>query len=163
VRTFASSSFFRLIYGLLGEAHSDLRRTKWEHRGVNWIRERHTFNGGASGFVIDQYLLTKPNPNGWTLLVVKEMFWDGNDTHPFHSMGQTPLGKPLKNVGMVPWGRTSDFRAIPSFASDRMMEVPERDLVSVASAVEEAVDRSKSTHRLLLDRLMRGRLSEIFC
>lgn len=36
-----------------------------------------------------------------------------------------------------------------------MMEVPERDLVSVASAVEEAVDRYKSTHRLLLDRLMR--------
>lgn len=44
-----------------------------------------------------------------------------------------------------------------------MMEVPERDLIGIASAVEEAVDRSKPTQRLLLDRLMRGRLSEIFC
>lgn len=64
---------------LLGEAHSDLRRTKWSYRGVDWIRERHSFNGSATGFAIDQYLITKPSPGGWTLLVVKEMWWDGGD------------------------------------------------------------------------------------
>lgn len=108
MRTFASSSFFRLIYGLLGEAHSDLRRTKWEHRGVNWTRERHTFNGSASGFVIDQYLLTKPNPNGWTLLVVKEMFWDGNDK-PIRS---TQWAKPLSGSRskMLEWFRGEECR-----------------------------------------------------
>jgi hypothetical protein len=108
VRTFADPSFFRLIYTLLGEAHSDLRRTKWAHRGVNWVRERHTFNGSASGFAIDQYLLTKPNPNGWTLLVVKEMFWDGNDK----SIRSTQWAKPLSGSRskVLEWLRSEERR-----------------------------------------------------
>ena len=108
MRTFASPSFFRLIYVLLGEAHSDLRRTKWEHRGVNWIRERHIFNGSASGFVIDQYLLTKSSPNGWTLLVVKEMFWDGSDK----SIRSTQWAKPLSGSRskMLDWLRAEERR-----------------------------------------------------
>jgi hypothetical protein len=80
-----------LIYLLLGEAHTDLRRTKWSHRGVNWVRERHSFTGSASGFAIDQYLISKPSPNGWSLLVVKEMWWDGNDK----SIRSTQWAKPL--------------------------------------------------------------------
>jgi hypothetical protein len=108
VRTFASPSFFRLIYALLGEAHLDLRRTKWEHCGVNWIRERHTFNGSVSGFAIDQYLLIKPNPNGWTLLVVKEMFWDGNDK----SIRSIQWAKPLSGSRskMLDWLRAEERR-----------------------------------------------------
>ncbi|MGH6702990.1 MAG: hypothetical protein ACRECG_06265 [Bradyrhizobium sp.] len=79
MRTFADPSLFRLIHMLLGEAHPDLRRTKWSHRGVNWFRERHSFSGSSSGFAINQYLISKPQPGGWSLMVVKETWWDGND------------------------------------------------------------------------------------
>lgn len=79
VRTFADPSLFRLIYMLLGEAHPDLRRTKWTYRGVNWFRERHSFSSSSSGFAIDQYLISKPQPGSWSLLIVKEMWWDGDD------------------------------------------------------------------------------------
>lgn len=108
MRTFADPSFFRLIYTLLGEAHSDMRRTKWSHRGVNWVRQRHTFNGNNSGFAIDQYLITKPNPNGWSLLVVKEMWWDGEDK-PIRS---TQWAKPLsgKRAKTLEWLRAEERR-----------------------------------------------------
>lgn len=120
MRTFADPSFFRLIYMLLGEAHTDLRRTKWTHRGVNWVRQRHTYSGNHSGFAIDQYLITKPNPNGWSLLVVKEMWWDGDDK-PIRS---TQWGKPLsgKRVKILEWLKTEERRiagqSIPSEATE---------------------------------------------
>lgn len=79
VRTFADPSFFRLIHLLVGEAHSDLRRTTWTHRGVSWVRQRHNFAGSTFSFSIEQYLITRPNAGGWSLLVVKEMWWDGDD------------------------------------------------------------------------------------
>ena len=108
MRTFADPSFFRLIYMLLGEAHPDLRRTKWSHRGTNWIRERHSFSGSFSGFTIDQYLITKPSPNGWSLLVVKEMWWDGDDK----SIRSTQWAKPLSGSRskMLEWLRTEERR-----------------------------------------------------
>ncbi len=99
MRSFAHPSFFRLIYALLSEAHTDMRKTKWSHRGANWVRERHTFNGTASGFAIDQYLISKPNPNGWTLLVVKEMWWDHNDK----SIRSTQWAKPLSGSKAKTW------------------------------------------------------------
>jgi hypothetical protein len=91
MRSFADPSFFRLIDTLLAEAHTDLRRRKWAHRGVDWLRERHSFTGAACGFAIEQYLVSKPNPNGWSVLVIKEMWWDSND----NSIRSTHWAKPL--------------------------------------------------------------------
>lgn len=108
VRTFADPSFFRLIHTLLGEAQSNLRRTKWTHRGVAWIKQRHTYTGNNSSFVIEQYLITKPDPNGWTLLVVKEMWWDGDDK-PIRS---TQWAKPLsgKRAKTLEWLKAEERR-----------------------------------------------------
>ena len=120
MRTFADPSFFRLIYALLGEAHTDMRRTKWSHRDVNWVRQRHTCSGSHSGFALDQYLITRPNPNGWSLLVVKEMWWDGDDK-PIRS---TQWAKPLsgKRVKILEWLKAEERRiagqSIPSEATE---------------------------------------------
>jgi hypothetical protein len=108
MRTFADPSLFRLIHALLGEAHSDFGCTKWTHRGANWTRQRHSFNSSNSGFVIEQYLITKPNPNGWTLLVVKEMWWDGDDK-PIRT---TQWAKPLsgQRAKTLEWLRAEERR-----------------------------------------------------
>lgn len=79
MRTFADPSFFRLIHTLIGEANSDLRSKAFAHRGAHWNRERHSFNGVVYGFAVDRYLISKPNPNGWCLLFVKEIWWGEND------------------------------------------------------------------------------------
>ncbi len=93
---------------LLGEAHSHVRRTKWTHRGANWSRQRHSYTSSNSAFAIEQYLITKPNPNGWTLLVVKEMWWDGEEK-PIRS---TQWAKPLsgKRVKILEWLRGEERR-----------------------------------------------------
>lgn len=120
MRTFADPSFFRLIYALLDEARPGLRRTKWSHRGVNWQRQRHSFTSSETGFAIDQYLITKPGPSGWTLLVVKEMWWDGNDK----SIRSTQWGKPLSGsrVKVLEWLRGEERRinaqAMPTKAAE---------------------------------------------
>ena len=108
MRSFGDPSFFRLLHTLLGEAGSDLRRTKWSHRGVNWLRQRHSFTVSSVGFAIEQYLITKPNPNGWTLLVVKEMWWDGDDK----SIRSTQWAKPLsgKRAKTLEWLKAEERR-----------------------------------------------------
>lgn len=108
MRSFGDPSFFRLLHTLLGEAGSDLRRTKWTHRGVNWLRERHSFTSNTVSFAIEQYLITKPNPNGWSLLVVKEMWWDGEDK----SIRSTQWAKPLsgKRAKTLEWLKAEERR-----------------------------------------------------
>jgi hypothetical protein len=91
MRSFGDPSFFRLLHILLGEAGADVRRTKWSHRGANWVRQRHSFTSSSVGFAIEHYLITMPNPNGWTLLVVKETWWDGDDK----SLRSAQWAKPL--------------------------------------------------------------------
>jgi hypothetical protein len=77
---------------LLGEAGQDLRRTNWKHRGVNWVHERHSFNGAQFSFGLDQYIISKPNPNGWSLLVVKEHWWSSPEEKILRS---TQWAKPI--------------------------------------------------------------------
>jgi hypothetical protein len=64
---------------LLAEANPTLRLKSWSYRGASWNRERHSFNAVVCGFAVDRYLISKPNPNGWTLLFVKEIWWGEND------------------------------------------------------------------------------------
>ena len=120
MRTFADPSFFRLIYTLLGEAHSDLRRTKWSHRNVNWLHERHTFNGSLFGFAIDQYLIAKPNPNTWSLLIVKETWWDASDKSIRSSQWAKPLSGNRSKI--LEWLRAEERRIAAQPFSSKVAE-----------------------------------------
>jgi hypothetical protein len=115
VRTFADPSLSRLIHTLLGEANSDLRRKTFAHRGANWTRERHSFNGAVCGFAVDRYLITKPNPNGWSLLFVKEIWWDENDK----TIRSTEWAKPLSGdrSKILEWLRSEERRILARSAA----------------------------------------------
>jgi hypothetical protein len=110
VRTFADPSFFRLIHTLIGEANSDLRFKTFAHRGANWNRERHSFSGAGCGFAVDRYLISKPNPNGWRLLFVKEIWWDENDK----TIRSTEWAKPLSGdrSKILEWLRLEERRIL---------------------------------------------------
>jgi hypothetical protein len=64
---------------LLAEANPTLQLKSWSYRGASWNRERHSFNGVICGFAVDRHLISRPNPNGWTLLFVREIWWGEND------------------------------------------------------------------------------------
>jgi len=108
VRSFAAPSLFRLLHILLGEAGVDLRRTRWNHRGVDWLRQRHSFTSSTASFAIDQYLITKPGANGWTLLFVKEMWWDSDDKSIRSTQWAKPLSGPRAKV--LDWLKAEERR-----------------------------------------------------
>ena len=120
MRTFADPSFFRLIHTLIGEANSDLRFKTFAHRGANWNRERHSFNGAACGFAVDRYLISKPNPNGWSLLFVKEIWWDQNDK----TIRSTEWAKPLSGdrSKILEWLRLEERRILARSAAPEVAE-----------------------------------------
>jgi hypothetical protein len=78
VKTFASASFFRAFDLLLAKTNPSLKLSHWTYDGVEWGRERHSFGGRTHGFAVEVATMTRPGRQGWTLMVVKEFWWAGN-------------------------------------------------------------------------------------
>ena len=105
---------------LVGEANKDLRLKTFAHRGVDWNRERHSFSGVVYGFAVDRYLISKPNPNGWSLLFVKEIWWDENDK----TIRSTEWAKQLSGdrSKIFEWLRSEERRVIGRSAAPQATE-----------------------------------------
>jgi hypothetical protein len=97
MKNFAHPSFFRLFDLLLSLTNPGLKRSHWSHEGVAFERERHSVMGPRHGFVVEITTLTRPGRRGWSLMVIKEYWWAGEES------------KALKNLR---WARpTSGQRA----------------------------------------------------
>jgi hypothetical protein len=97
VKNFAHPSFFRLFDLLLSLTNPGLKRSHWIHDGVQFERERHSVTGPRHGLAIEIFTLTRSGRRGWSLMVIKEYWWAGEE------------GKALKNLR---WARpTSGQRA----------------------------------------------------
>jgi hypothetical protein len=80
MKNFAHPSFFRLFDMLLGLTNPRLERSHWRHDGVEFERERHSVSGPKHGLVIEIYTLTRPGRRGWSLMVIKEYWWVGEES-----------------------------------------------------------------------------------
>jgi hypothetical protein len=78
MKTFASPSFFRTFDLLLAAANPGLKLSHWSRDGVDWERERHSFMGRTHGFAVEVTTLRRSTRQGWTMIVVKEFWWAGN-------------------------------------------------------------------------------------
>jgi hypothetical protein len=47
---------------------------------VDFERERHSVMGPRHGFVIEITTLTRPGRRGWSLMVIKEYWWAGEES-----------------------------------------------------------------------------------
>jgi hypothetical protein len=74
VKAFGDPAFFRLYEALLAEA-PDSNAFRWTHRGVKWVRTRHSYTSLRHGFGLETVEISKPGSRSWTLLVVKEFWW----------------------------------------------------------------------------------------
>ena len=83
LKAFGDPAFFRVYDALLGEG-PDRQTFRWTHRGVEWVRARHSFNSTTHGFALETVEITKSGSTSWTLLVVKE-FWWASDGSPLKS------------------------------------------------------------------------------
>jgi hypothetical protein len=86
MKNFAQPSFFRVIDLLVSQTNPGLRRSAWTHDGVDFSRERHSFNCPTHGLAIDILRLSHSGRRGWSLMVVKEYWWLGEESHPLKSV-----------------------------------------------------------------------------
>jgi hypothetical protein len=86
MRNLARPSFFRMFDLLLAESNPGLKRTVWTHDGVDFGRERYSFNSPLHGFVVEIVTLKRSGRRGWSLMVVKEYWWTGPDAVPFKTL-----------------------------------------------------------------------------
>ncbi len=86
MKSFAGASFFRLFDLLLSTTNPGLKLSHWTVDGVDWERERYTFTGQAHGFAIEIFTLRRPGRGGWSLLVIKEYWWAGEENKALKSL-----------------------------------------------------------------------------
>jgi hypothetical protein len=80
MKSLARPSFFRLFDLLVSITNPGLKRPHWMHDGVDFERERHSVMGPRHGFVIEITTLTRPGRRGWSLMVIKEYWWAGEES-----------------------------------------------------------------------------------
>ena len=80
MKNFVGSSFFRAFDLVVGRSNPALKRAHWSCDGVNFERERHSFAGSKHALAIEIFTLTRPGRRGWSLMVVKEYWWVGDDS-----------------------------------------------------------------------------------
>jgi hypothetical protein len=80
VKNFAQPSFFRVFDLLVSLTNRGLKRSHWTHDGVEFERERHTAMGPRHGLTIEIFTLRRASRRGWSLMVVKEYWWAGEES-----------------------------------------------------------------------------------
>jgi hypothetical protein len=80
VKNFAQPSFFRVFDLLVSLTNRGLKRSHWTHDGVEFERERHTAMGPRHGLTIEIFTLRRAGRCGWSLMVVKEYWWAGEES-----------------------------------------------------------------------------------
>jgi hypothetical protein len=80
VKNFAQPSFFRLFDLLVSLTNRGLKRSHWTHDGVEFERERHSAMGPRHGLTIEIFTLRRAGRRGWSLMVVKEYWWAGEES-----------------------------------------------------------------------------------
>ena len=86
MKNFAHPSFFRLFDLLLSLSNPGLKRSHWMHDGVQFERERHSVTGPRHGLSIEIFTLTRPGRRSWSLMVIKEYWWVGEESKALRNL-----------------------------------------------------------------------------
>jgi len=80
MKSFGDPSFFRLFDLLISLTNPALKRQHWTHDGVQFERERHSVTGPKHGLAIEIFTLARSGRRGWSLMVIKEYWWAGEQS-----------------------------------------------------------------------------------
>jgi hypothetical protein len=80
MKSLAGPHFFRLFDLLLGATNPSLKFSRWTHDGVEFERERHSATGPKHGLAIEIFSLARVGRRGWSLMVIKEYWWAGEES-----------------------------------------------------------------------------------
>ena len=109
MKNFSQPSFFRLFDLLVSLTNRGLKRSHWTHDGVEFERERHSVVGPRHGFAIEIFTLTRTGRRGWSLMVVKEYWWAGEESKALKNLRWArPLGG--QRADILSWLRAQDAK-----------------------------------------------------
>ena len=109
MKNFAHPSFFRLFDLLLSLTNPSLKRSHWTHDGVEFERERHSVTGAKHGFAIEIFTLTHRGRRSWSLMVIKEYWWVGEESKALKNLRWArPIGGQRSDI--LSWLRAQDAK-----------------------------------------------------
>jgi hypothetical protein len=109
VKNFAQPSFFRLLDLLVSMRNPGLKRPQWTHDGVEFQRERHSFTGPKHGMAIEIFNLTHSGRRGWSLMVIKEYWWRGEESKALKNLRWArPTGGQRRDI--LAWLKAQDAK-----------------------------------------------------
>jgi hypothetical protein len=86
MKSFGDPSFFRLFDLLISVTNPGLKRSHWTHDGVQFERERHSVTGPKHGLAIEIFTLTHSGRRSWSLMVIKEYWWAGEESRALKNL-----------------------------------------------------------------------------
>jgi hypothetical protein len=109
VKNFAQPSFFRLFDLLVSLTNRGLKRSHWTHDGVEFERERHSVMGPRHGLTIEIFTLRRAGRRSWSLMVVKEYWWAGEESKALKNLR---WAKPTsgQRADILSWLRAQDAK-----------------------------------------------------
>lgn len=109
MKSFGDPTFFRLFDLLISLSNRGLKRSHWTHEGVEFERERHSVTGPKHGLAIEIFTLTRPGRRGWSLIVIKEYWWAGEESKALKNLRWArPIGGQRSDI--LSWLRTQDAK-----------------------------------------------------
>lgn len=109
MKNFAQPSFFRLLDLLVSTSNPGLKRLHWTHDGVEFQRERHSFTGPKHGMAIEIFNLTHSGRRGWSLMVIKEYWWGGEESKALKNLRWArPTGGQRRDI--LAWLKAQDAK-----------------------------------------------------
>lgn len=109
MRSLGDPSFFRLFDLLISLTNRGLKRSHWTHDGVEFERVRHSVTGPKHGLAIEIFTLTRPGRRGWSLMVIKEYWWAGEESKALKNLRWArPIGGQRGDI--LAWLRAQDAK-----------------------------------------------------
>ncbi len=109
MKSFAHPPFFRLFDLLLSLTNPGLKRSHWMHDGVQFERERHSVTGPRHGLAIEIFTLTRSGRHGWSLMVIKEYGWAGEESKALKNLRwERPISGQRSDI--LSWLRAQDAK-----------------------------------------------------
>jgi len=109
MKSFGDPSFFRLFDLLTSLTNRGLKRSHWTHDGVEFERERHSVTGPRHGLAIEIFTLRCSGRRGWSLIVIKEYWWAGEESKALKNLR---WARPIRGQrsDILSWLRTQEAK-----------------------------------------------------
>ncbi|HXI86943.1 MAG TPA: hypothetical protein VNH64_05760, partial [Parvularculaceae bacterium] len=112
MKSLGDAGFFRVFDALAGDGNPGLVLKSWTHEGADWRRDRTSLSSPEYSFIAEVFTLAHAARPKWTLLVVKEHWWAGEEKNAIKS---ARWARPMagRKADILAWFRAREEKGAP--------------------------------------------------